>query len=770
MPKRIAKVFARGAEQQEIGRKYDVVEPYEAFVLVRGSNRQIEELSKKYPTQDITDAYHIETPFRRIDTNRPRLSAEGTLQKHPAYKKARRLSVGLHHYLVQFVGPIKQKWLKGIRTAGGELRAPQNDFTWIVRADSRKVTSIAALPYVRWVGHLPWEDRVSPAVLKNPGRQPGDTRSVLPRTRVLPGVYSVEFFGPEDLRAALPQVRKLGFKILDQDRRANMLVLESLKSAATRARQFRNLSAVHGVRFIRERVVKRSANNVATGIICNDAVRGPAGLGLSGDGEYVGICDTGLDTGILATINRDFANRVALIKSYPITPDFSSQITNPGANDGPADLDSGHGTHVSGSVLGNGTNSTSIAGLSAPVRGLAYKAKLVFQAVEQEMHWKPEYRAGNDRYELAGIPADLTNLFQYAYRNKARVHSNSWGGGEPGEYDSQCSQLDDFVWKHKDFCVVVAAGNDGTDKDGDGKINPMSVTSPGTAKNCITIGACENLRPEFDAQRYGDWWPDDYPVPPFRDDSMADDPSSIVPFSSRGPTRDGRVKPEVIGPGTFILSTRSSQIANSNKGWAAYPKSRLYFFMGGTSMATPLIAGAAALIREYYRKNRSVKNPTAALVKATLIAGADRIGSAAARKGICDSDQGFGRVNLGKALAPASPARLQFVEQGKGPRTGESQTIDIAVKSGKSPLRVVLAYTDYPGPALVNDLNLIVHSPSGKQYVGNQDGSSLNLDAKNNVEVVHIPKPSPGTWKIEIVGSNVPREPQDYALVYLGHV
>lgn len=89
--------------------------------------------------------------------------------------------------------------------------------------------------------------------------------------------------------------------------------------------------------------------------------------------------------------------------------------------------------------------------------------------------------------------------------------------------------------------MLVAAGNDGSDKDGDGAINPMSVTSPATAKNCICVGACENERPNFDASHYGDWWPDDYPVAPYNSDPMADNPDEIVAFSSRGPTEDGRI-------------------------------------------------------------------------------------------------------------------------------------------------------------------------------------------------------------------------------------
>jgi subtilisin family serine protease len=767
MATHIAKVFIRGEKQKVLQESYDVIEPYQAFLLIRASDKELKQLSKQYPVQDITQSYEIHTPRGVVKPN----LAVRVGKKSRTSSADRRISQGLHHYLLQFIGPIKQSWLAGITRAGGTLRTAQNDFTWIVLADDKALTEISVLPYVRWVSHLPYEDRISPEILKKPGRQPGDPKSTLPRTRVLPGVYTLEFFGQSELGAALPKVKDLGFKVLNQDRRANLLVVESLAPAKVRKRQFTSLTAVHGIRFIRERVIKRSTNNVATGIICSDAVRGNSGLGLSGQGEFVGICDTGIDTGDAATINDDFAKRVAAIKSYPINLDFSTQINNPGANDGPADLDSGHGTHVAGSVLGSGVNSSGLTGVTAPIRGLAYKAKLIFQAVEQEMLWKPEFQEGRERYELSGLPNDLTDLFQFAYNKGARIHSNSWGGGEPGVYDQQCSQLDQFVWKHKDMCILVAAGNDGSDNDGDGKINPMSVTSPSTAKNCITIGASENMRPEFNADHYGAWWPDDYPVAPFKNAPMGDDPDQVVAFSSRGPTKDGRIKPDVLAPGTWILSTRSSQIASNNHGWRAFPASKKYFFMGGTSMATPLAAGAAILVREYYRKHRSVKSPTAALIKATLVAGATRIGSAADRKELCDSDQGFGRINLAASLAPAKPARMDFVEQSKGLRTGETKTFDVTVKSNKVPLRIVLAYTDFPGPALVNDLNLIVHSPAGKTYVGNQKSiGSMSLDADNNVEVVQVPRPSPGTWEIEIVGSNVPQGPQDFVLVYLGDI
>ena len=96
--------------------------------------------------------------------------------------------------------------------------------------------------------------------------------------------------------------------------------------------------------------------------------------------------------------------------------------------------------------------------------------------------------------------------------------------------------------------------------------------------------------------------------------------------------------------------------------------------------------------------------------------------------------------------------------------------LTINVKSSAVPLRIVLAYSDFPGPALVNNLNLIATAPNGTKLVGNQrSGGSSALDTKNNVEAIHVPTPTIGTWRIDIVASNVAQGPQDFALVTLAH-
>jgi hypothetical protein len=757
----ILKVFADKSQVDDVVDNGKLIERYDAFVVVDVPPSRAQALARVYPIEDITDQYRVRVGGTSVNTlagrNAPKAATRGLRSRAKPKGEPSTLPPGPHHYVVQFVGPIKQSWLSRLRTLGATLRSPFGSFGYVVKASDAALRKIQTQKFVLWIEHLPYSDRLAPGLATS-----GSAKSKLPRRRGRPGVFTVEVFGSEDVGRVARAARAIGFSVLSTEPAARLVIVRSESSPTALAKELKELSEVHGVRFVRQRVVPRPSNDVATKIMGNAfAATTPTGLRLSGNGEIVAVCDTGLDTGDSTTIHPDFAGRVVAIKSYPITPDWNQVILNPNGNDGAADLDSGHGTHVAGSVLGNGTASSAGAAI---IRGHAYKAKLVFQAVEQEMKWKPSAPAKlkKERYILSGIPANLTPLFQFAYNQGARIHSNSWGGGDPGAYDDQCRQFDDFVWKHKDLCFVIAAGNDGTDMDGDGKINPMSVSSPGTAKNCITVGACENDRPEFNDEKYGDWWEDDYPVSPFKNAPMADNPNQIVAFSSRGPTLDNRIKPEVVAPGTFILSTRSTMLAPNNFAWAAYPPNKKYFHMGGTSMATPLVAGAVALVREFLRTKQRIVSPTAALVKALLIAGAERLPGTASATTLVDNAQGFGRVSLDRALKKP----LATIE-GPGLTTGKKSTFTIAVPTANKTIRIALAYSDAPGEKLVNNLNLMVTDPAGKRFVGNKATSSsgvLAFDATNNVEVIQVDSAKKGTWTIDVIASNVSQGPQDFAL------
>ena len=200
------------------------------------------------------------------------------------------------------------------------------------------------------------------------------------------------------------------------------------------------------------------------------------------------------------------------------------------------------------------------------------------------------------------------------------MHSNSWGAsGNFGEYDSMASNVDEYLFNHQDILVLFAAGNSGQDANQDGVIDENSISSPGTAKNVLTVGASKNyilvggIQKTLGKLRDGD---KKWGVPPLRDDTLSNTPDGLACFSSRGPTSDGRIKPEVVSPGTNIISTRDHQ-PGAELLWGAFDDN--YLYSGGTSMATPLTAGAAAVARQFLVEQRQIADPSSAMVKALLM-------------------------------------------------------------------------------------------------------------------------------------------------------
>ena len=183
-------------------------------------------------------------------------------------------------------------------------------------------------------------------------------------------------------------------------------------------------------------------------------------------------------------------------------------------------------------------------------------------------------------------------------------------------------------------------------------------------------------------------------------------------------------------------------------------------------MATPLVAGCAALARQYLREMRAMATPSAALIKAIIIHSAHYVRSATTSAGqLADNVQGWGRVDLGSVLNPPPPVHVLFIDQAQGLPTGEARQFRVQVAGPEAPLRVTLVYTDFAGADLVNNLNLFVNGPDGAFFAGNDFDGDGAPDGQNNVEGVLIPQPLAGEWTIVVVGSNVPQGPQDFALV-----
>ena len=602
------------------------------------------------------------------------------------------------YYLLQFQGPIQSTWKEAIITAGAQIYDYIPDFAFVVKMDQTAKAAVEALDAVRWVGLYQPGYRVAPQLMYTPlAADAGKTVDV-----------TVVVFKGENMAALTEQLQVLGGTILD--------VTETHWKGKIRVQLARSqidaVAHLSGVKWIEPSPEWKLLNDEAADIM---GVRDVWNVhGLHGAGQTVAVCDTGLDQGSTspASLHDDFedgsgSSRVTAI--YDLV----------GGGDGASDVNSGHGTHVAGSVLGNGDQSGSTPSShtypSSAYVGMAPEASLVFQAVEQ-----------NSTGYLTGIPADLNTLFQQAYDDAARIHTNSWGSAVAGTYTSSSEEVDEFVWDHKNFTVLFAAGNEGIDNNADGVVDRYSMDSPGTAKNCITVGATENNRPSF-SDTWGTGWPDEFSANPVNSDRIADDTSGMAAFSSRGPALDGRIKPDVVAPGTYVASTKSS--ATSATGWG--PINSYYTYMGGTSMATPLTAGAAALVRDYYTDNEGI-TPSAALIKATLINGATDIypgqyGTGATQEITPTRPSnvaGWGRVNVENALFPTSPRAWVYYDEATGLNTSNSKTYTLTVASSSEPLKVTLAWSDYPGsPAaaggLVNDLDLSLTAPGGTVYYPN---------------------------------------------------
>jgi len=324
-------------------------------------------------------------------------------------------------------------------------------------------------------------------------------------------------------------------------------------------RYLNDLAAIDEVRHLEEVPPVKLFNNVARPILNAQVVVG--GTTFAGDGQIVVVNDTGFDKGSTTNVHPAFTGRVVKLVA----------LGRPGKSDDP----DGHGTHVAGSVLGDG-NSSSMGGA---IQGTAPKAKLIVQSMLDS--------TGG----LGGIPADLHDLFEPPYINdKARVQTNSWGATTPGlPYSQSSKEIDDFIWNHQDCVICFAAGNDGIDSNKDGVIDQASIGSEAAAKNCITIGATENNRPSIELT-YGALRPSSWPHSPIFGDLTANNSDGMAAFSSRGPTKEHRFKPDVVAPGTSILSTRSRAVSSVTTIFGTSSDSA-FFFDDGTSMATPLAAG-----------------------------------------------------------------------------------------------------------------------------------------------------------------------------------
>ncbi len=685
------------------------------------------------------------------------------------------------YYLLQFRGPVQQAWKDEMAALGIELLDYIPDFAFKVRMNPAQAAQARQSANVAWVGIFQPGYKLNPELLTAPTTGQG--------------AYLVTVERGADVAGAAAAVTRGGATVLGQD--GNVLLVAADK------KQLVGIAMVLDVAWVDTFNLIEKHNEYGGGQLMGANTANTNGY--DGSTQIVAVADTGLGGGTAATAHVDIpASRIVSINNWPGTSDSCWTITN----DGAVDVDSGHGTHTALSVVGDG-------GLSGEGKSPAPAARLVFQAVENYADM-----IGicgilyADGYYLTGLPTDLRTLFQQAYNAGARIHSNSWGSAAAGAYNQNSNYADDFIWTNPDMLITFSAGNEGIDANSDGVIDNGSMGAPATAKNVLSVGASENSRPDnwpcdtnltYTASdgstcpglgghnnifTWGAAWPADYPANPINSDPSAGNAQQMAAFSSRGPVDDGRIKPDVVAPGTWVLSGYSDLYQQGydgspnpkNGAWQydgyGFPLNSKYKYLSGTSMSNPLAAGGATVVRDFYQKAYAA-SASAALVKASLInSAADLLDEN--NDGLNDNDfpipnnhEGWGFVNL----ANATDGTAQYVDAATGLATGGSASYSYTVNAG-TPLKVTLVWSDYPSTTsasvnLVNDLDLTVTAPGGTVYRGNVfsggwSATGGTADRRNNVENVYLQAPVAGTYTVTINGFNVPQSPQKYALVVDG--
>jgi hypothetical protein len=657
------------------------------------------------------------------------------------------------YILIQSAAPLADAQRDRLTALGVTIQEYVSDNTYLCGYKGTDLASIRALPFVTWADVYLRGFKVAASLRPQTAGPAGLLPAAAPPAHSnTPHTVDVIFHDDVDTSDDAVKTAVAAAARVDKD---TMPVGQHKVRVVVQEKYLDDLANIDAVRAIQEVPAVKLRNNVARPIL--NATVQVNGTTYQGDGQIVAVADTGFDEGSHTSPHPAFTGRVKRLYA----------LGRPGKMDDP----DGHGTHVCGSVLGDGTS----ASMGGAIQGTAPRARLVMQSLL-------------DRFGgLGGIPIDLHDLFGPPYQNdNARVHTNSWGAVTPGlPYDASASEIDDFVWSHQDMVICFAAGNDGIDGNKDGIIDQAQVGSESAAKNCITVGASESLRPNVEST-YGQIRPSSYPKQPIRDDPMANRPDGMAAFSNRGPTQEGRIKPDVVAPGTSILSThsRAAGAPPTIFGTSADPD---YFFDSGTSMATPLVAGCAAVLRETLVKNGMAK-PPAALVKAMLINGAVTLPgqySPSEAGPSPNSASGFGRVDLAGSVILPGPNPNAGFGNGGPLKQGQSDTITVNIPAqgpGGRPkpgdgdnhhgtmalgatFKITLAWSDPAGERLQNDLDLIVVAADGTERHGNM-GTGNGFDRVNNVEQVVWTNMPAGPAKVTVRAFHITRFAQPYAYAW----
>jgi|GEM_PF-6500574 len=309
------------------------------------------------------------------------------------------------------------------------------------------------------------------------------------------------------------------------------------------------------------------------------------------------------------------------------------------------------------------------------------------------------------------------------------ITNNAYGTpscGFNGWYSTSSRKIDDMSLSEPKVLHVFATGNGGFNNTNCGFAGCGFGSVPGgfqTSKNALTVG---NL--------------------------LTSD--EVHPSSSKGPTRDGRIKPEICTRGHEAI---------------APGRNNLYNLIGGTSSASAAASGGAAILVEQYRRQFNNEDPPNMLIKGVLCNTADDLGNPGP-----DYTYGFGQLNIINAVNCIKNKHFYIDSLSNG----QSKLRTINVPQNTKLLKANLTWNDIPGPiysvkTLINDLDIQLESPDGTiSFPLILDGTSPDqyaepgVDTLNNIEQILIPNPVPGIYTARINGTSIGSNSVAFTLSY----